>query len=80
MPPISLDTNTHTVAGGCTIGAGKPRIGPLRPGGEAIPSKVVSTTGKLVLAEDNETVLFVPDDAFEFAAVVAKDETEGQPA
>ena len=58
---VTIDTNTLTALG--AVRAGAPS-----------PGNRVSAQGRLVLAEDGETVLFEPADPAALEAVIAADE------
>jgi hypothetical protein len=72
---ITIDTNTATALGTVTAGAGPEGQRAARPGDPApSPGNRVTAQGRLALAEDGETVLFVPTDPAELEAVIAADE------
>lgn len=68
---VRIDTTTANSAGLITAGGGTPDRGNIS--GHVTPGNLKTAQGRLVLADDNETVKFVPENPDEFSAVIAAD-------
>jgi hypothetical protein len=71
---VTIDSPSGNFAGLVTAGAGPQDQRAARPGDPATPGNRVVAQGRLILAEDRETVLFQPVDQGELDDVIAAGE------
>ena len=68
---VRIDTTATAIDGTVAAGAGTPDHSSIT--GHVTPGTLKTAQGRFVLADDNETVKFVPENPDEFSAVIAAD-------